>query len=241
MGWSYYYKKDNDKAFQFMKKAFTIDPENAEVNFLIGSFFRSLGLLEQAFNHYSRGLEIDPMPLEFVLWYSLKADCACDLGRYEDSEEYMKEVLEMQPDKDFYLKYAWILIMMQRFDEAEAQILEAEKWNPDSSRIRLYRAMILAAKGNKSQALELIYDNDMAFRYPITSTYSMLGMKDNAIDNILLGIETSFETIGMYFYTYPYLKSNPFYNNLRSDPSFQVILQTEKEKYEERLRKYGDL
>ncbi len=241
MGWSYYYKKDNDKAFQFMKKAFTIEPENAEVNFLIASFFRSIGLLEQAFSHYSRGLEIDPMPLEFVLWYSLKADCACDLGRYEDSEEYMKEVLEMQPDKDFYLKYAWTLIMMQRFDEAEAQILEAEKRSPDSSRIRLYRAMIFAAKGIKSGALGLIHDNDIAFRYPITSTYSMLGMKDNAIDNILLGIETGFETIGMYFYTYPYLVSNPFYDYLRSDLRFQALLQTEKEKYEEKLRKYGDL
>ncbi len=240
MGWSYFYKRDNAKAYEFMKRAYEIDPNNAEINFFIGSFFRSIGLLEQAIRHYSRGLDIDPMPLEFALWYSLRADCACDLGRFEDSVDYMKESLEIQPDRDFYLKYAWSLIMMGRYDEAEIQIKEAEKWNPNSSRIRLYRAMILAAKGNKSEAIELIHDSDPAFSYPITCTYSVLGMKDEAIDNILLGIETGFETIGMYFYTYPYLASNPFYDNLRSDPRFQEILKSEKEKYEEKLRKYGE-
>lgn len=240
MGWSYFYKKNNDEAYKFMRKAYDIDPNNAEINFFIGSFFRSIGLLEQATRHYSKGLEIDPVPLEFALWYSLRADCACDLGRFEETAEYMRGALEIQPDKDFYLKYAWALIMMGRYDEAELQIKEAEKWNPVSSRIRLYRAMILAAKGNKSGALALIHDDDITFRYPITCTYSMLGMTNEAIDNILSGVDEGFETIGMYLYTYPYLLTNPFYDNLRTEARFQEILETEKEKYEERLRKFGE-
>jgi TolB-like protein/Tfp pilus assembly protein PilF len=239
MGWSYFYKKDNARAYQFMKRAYEIDPNNAEINFLIGSFFRSIGLLEMAMRHYSKGLEIDPMPLEFVLWYSLRADCACNLGRFGDAEEYMREALAIQPHRDFYLKRAWSLIMMGRYDEASVQIIEAEKRNPNSSRIRLYRSMIFAAKGNRPAALELIYGSDVSFRYPITSTYSMLGMKEEAIKNILTGIETAFETIGMYLYTYPYLMSNPFYDHLRDDPRFQEIVDLEKEKYEEKLKKYG--
>ncbi|MGD9346146.1 MAG: protein kinase [Candidatus Aminicenantes bacterium] len=239
MGWSFFYKKDNANAYRFMKRAYEIDPNNAEVNFLIGSFFRSIGLLEQALRHYSRGLEIDPMPLEFVLWHNLRADCACDLGRFEESLEYMRDVMEIQPDREFHIMCAWSLMMMGNYKEAETQIMEAEKWNPDSSRIRLYRAMILAAKGKRPEALELIHDNDIAFRYPITCTYSILGMDDDVIDNILLGIDKGFETIGMYLYTYPFLATNPFYDNLRGDPRFQEILEIEKEKYEEMLRKFG--
>jgi len=38
---------------------------------------------------------------------------------------------------------------------------------------------------------------------------------------------------------YLFMKNNPFYDNIRSDPRFQEILAEHKALYEENLRKYG--
>jgi hypothetical protein len=66
-------------------------------------------------------------------------------------------------------------------------------------------------------------------------------MRDEAIENIQLGIELSFYKIGDYYYSYPVLINNPCYDNLLDDPRYQEILKNEKIKYEEKIAKYKDL
>jgi hypothetical protein len=131
--------------------------------------------------------------------------------------------------------------MLRRFHEAEIQINQVTQSNPDNSTARLFRALIFSFQGNEARALELIYDNDVTFRYPITSVYSLLNMKVEAIENIRLGIELSFDKIGDYYYSYPVLINNPCYSNLFDDPRYQEILKKEKIKYEEKIEKYGGL
>jgi hypothetical protein len=66
-------------------------------------------------------------------------------------------------------------------------------------------------------------------------------MKDEAIRYIKKGNEEGFQLIKDYLYPYPLLKSNPFYANLRSDPRFQEVVRNEERKFNEKMRKYGDL
>jgi tetratricopeptide (TPR) repeat protein len=241
MGWSYFYKKDNDKANEFMKRAYELDPENSEINFLIGAFFRSIGLYEEALHYYSRALQLDPWPVEFVLSQEVLADCYSKLGRFEKAAEIVRNAIMDKPSSSLFLNYAWQLIMLGRYREAEIQLNRAVNLNPDSSSARLYRALNFAAQGNKERALELIQHDDDSFRYPVTSIFSQLGMKDEALTNIKLGIEVGFEKRGSYYYTYLILINNPCYEILRDDYRFQEILKAEKIKYEEKLRKYRDL
>jgi hypothetical protein len=63
-------------------------------------------------------------------------------------------------------------------------------------------------------------------------------MKEEALD--LLG-KRNFDEDGFTPYSYPALISNPFYENIRSDPRFQKIVGEQKKVYDERLGKYGDL
>ncbi len=44
-----------------------------------------------------------------------------------------------------------------------------------------------------------------------------------------------------YKYRYLVLINNPDYENLRDDPRFQKIVKQAKQRYEELVRKYGDL
>jgi hypothetical protein len=65
-------------------------------------------------------------------------------------------------------------------------------------------------------------------------------MNDEAVEFIREGIEKGLEITQEHLYPYPILMTNPFYDNLRDDPRFQEILKEQKDKYEERLKKYGE-
>jgi tetratricopeptide (TPR) repeat protein len=133
-----------------MKWAYELDPENAEINHLIGAFFRSIGLYEVALDLYERALEIDPKPMEFDLWYELLADCYSLLGRFEEAATISRKALEIQPSWVLYLSDAWQSIMLEQFQEAERQIVEAEKLAPDSP--TLQRAFIRCSRESRESS-----------------------------------------------------------------------------------------
>jgi tetratricopeptide (TPR) repeat protein len=240
-GWYHFDKEDNEKAFQYFKRAYELDPNNAEINFHVGSFLRSIGLYEKAIMFYSRAFELEPTPLEFTDWNIVRARCYSYTGRFEEAGNYLKNALGVKPDIGLLLSYVQQLIKMKKYEEAEIQLSEAEKFYPDEPSVRHHRAWLLAANGEKERALELIKDVDHTFLYRITCIYALLGMKNEAISNIKVGIARGFEIYKAYLYSYPYLSNTPCYDSLREDPRFQEIVNQEKEKYYERLKKYGEL
>lgn len=241
LGWIYLYEGDYNKAYQYFKRSYEIDPNNSDINFHIGSFLFSIGLWEKAIKYYTRGLDIDPFHLEFMLWQELRARCYSYLGRFKEAADYMRKLLEIKSTPRLHFIYAIQLIMMKEYGEAEKQIAKAGELSPEEPSLRPYQAWLLAARGDKKRALELIKDEDYKSGQTITSLYSLLGMKDEAIKNIKFEIEKGFSASGRYVYSYPLLKTNPCYDNLRDDPRFQKILKQEKKKYEAKLKKFGDL
>ena len=241
LGWIHFNKGDNDEAYPYFKRAYEIDPNNAEINFHIGSFFRSIGLYEQGLRHYDRALELDPVPSDFALWHNLRAICYSYMGRFEEAIDYVKKALKIEPAPNLHLNYARQLISIKEYKEAEIQILEAEKLIPYSLTIKQNWALLFAALGEKERALELIKEEDRTYLHIMTCIYSLLGMKEEANRNIQIGIDEGFEKQRWYLYSYLYLKNNPCYDNLRDDVRFQEIMIKEEIKYEEKMKKYGDL
>jgi hypothetical protein len=87
------------------------------------------------------------------------------------------------------------------------------------------KAMLLAARGQKEKALALSQESEI---------YALLGMKDEAIQRL----KSRGDEIRS---SYLYLLNYPLFANLRDDPRFMALAEKEKKKYEENLRKYGDL
>jgi len=243
LGWAFFHQGDFDSAFQSFRQALAIDPGGAEVNFNAGSFIRSIGLDAPALKHYERAMGPDPYN---DLNYEIGALCAWNLGDFQYAERLVKKALEINPESPrVHLHYARILTSLKNFEAARMEILRAETIRPPTLEIRMSirqrQALILAALGEKEKALALVEGSAEPYRYDITSVYSLVGMKAEAIRYIKKGNEEGFELIKDYFYPYPMLKSNPFLENLRSDPRFQDIVNKEKNKFEEKMKKYGDL
>jgi Tfp pilus assembly protein PilF/TolB-like protein len=249
MGWVYFHREDHDQAYQFFKKAYELDANSALINYHIGSFLRSLGLYAQARTHYSRALALDPVPADFAVWHDLLADCETQIGLRKEAADVLRQAMSNSPDPDpqLSLDYAVLMIMEGRREEARSFISEAEKQvaaahlgEEGAVLIRRHKALLDAASGMTGAARARLKDEPPTANHVVVAAYSLLGMKEKAIDGIAMG-EAGFQEFRWYPYTYLLLKNTPFFDNLRGDPAFDSIVRKEKLIYEERQRKYGDL
>jgi eukaryotic-like serine/threonine-protein kinase len=239
MGWVYYYESDWDKAYVSFKSAYDLAPNNAEINFNVGSFFRSIGLDHKAIWYYTRALTIDPG------FHYAHRNCAAsywNLGQFEMGLRSIEEGLKTGP-ANFLLHttYARFLVATRNLDKAETELQGLEKdakTDADRERLDRLRIWFLALKGDTAKARELLKNIKQRFRYEITNALITLGDKDLAIENINWGIEGAYYLIKDFLYPYPYFKNNPFFEGLGSDPRFQKIEAKAKAVYEEKDHKY---
>ena len=238
LGWANFYKADYDKAFKYFKSALEIEPYNSEVNRHTGAFFLSIGLYHQAIKFCSRAVELDPL----YFWnHHILAACFMYAGDYNKAANHFRSALDIDPNHlDLLSRYAYFLILKKNIEEAEKILEIAEKIDEEDYRhVRHARALLLAIKGEKEEALKLI--EDRPYSYFATSAYSLLGINDEAVKNIQEGIDEGLRELNIYLYPYPYLMNNPFYDNLRDDSRFQKIVKEEKKKYDKNQKKYGKL
>ena len=240
MGWFYFYKRNNEKAYYHYKRAFQIKPNDPLICYHVGGFLRSIGFYRSAIKYYDRAIELDPLEARYL---NLRASCYRFIGEYEKAEADLEEMERMDShDLNTRLLHARLLIWMGKHDEADRIIGEVEQINPDFPIIRYPRALMYAIKGDNEKALGLIEGkHSYAFHYLISNVYAALGENKELIQNIYDGIKNGFEEIKTYLYTYEYLANNPFFAELNEAPEFQEILYRAKAEYEERKSKYQDL
>ncbi len=238
LGWANFYEDDYDEAFKNFKSALEIAPHDSEINYLTGAFFLSIGLYRQAIKFCARAVKLDP--LHFWAYYVM-AYCSMYVGDYDKADECFQRALDIDPNHTELLsRYAYFFILKNNFEEAEKILEKAEKIEEEKNwRIRHVRGLLSAVEGRKEQALQLI--KERSYSYCATSTYSILGMNDDAIENIRLGIKEGSKILNVYLYSYPFLMNNPCYDNLRNDSRFEEVLKDEKITYEEKQKKYGKL
>ena len=242
LGWACFLSGDNDAAYPLYKKARELEPDDPVINENIADFYRSILLSAQAIEFYTKALSLGG-PNSNTLRH--RAWCYERIGKAEEASADARNVLEMNPeDLSSRLFYARMLINQQKFALAEKEIAIAENLNPKAVGVDLTVAFLAAAKGEKEKALTLVRPaeaNPLYYSYLLSRVYAVLGLKDQAIENIKLGIEKGFQEILDYFYEYPFLSTNSFFDKLRDDPRFIQILAQQKKKYEDDLKKYGTL
>jgi eukaryotic-like serine/threonine-protein kinase len=240
MGWIYFYREDFDHAYEYFRRAADRDPATPDVDFGIGSFLRSIGLYQNALKHYQRAIEQDPLAYRF---YLTGVSCYSYTGEFKKALALAKRAADIEPSVPrTHTFFARQLLILKRYEAAEQELKRAVAIFPAERTIPRLKAWLAAARGNRTEALALIAAvKDPLYTYEITNAYCLLKMPDEAIRNIRTGIDVGFHTARDFLYSYPYLKSNPLFRVLEKDPRFVEILTAEKIKYEDKMRKYGDL
>jgi TolB-like protein/Tfp pilus assembly protein PilF/predicted Ser/Thr protein kinase len=226
MGYARYeYHKDFEGAFRYLHRALELNANIGEVAFLAGTCYLYLGLYEQARELLSKAAALDP----YYLWTPYKqAVCAENLGKYDEAARYFEKYFELAPVVlMFPARYIALKIKMGDFDRVEALIGEIEKTRPDYGRLPYVKALLLAARGKKEEALALHKNSEI---------YALLGMNDEAFAALATEIRG---TTAIPYCFYDDLLNGPLYENLHGDPRFPGLVEREAEVYRECVRKYG--
>ena len=239
LGWAYFYKENLEKAVKSFRRALDILPNSPLINSDVGVFLVSVGLYQASMKYFDRAIQLEPL---YLRAYELSSICYWYIGEYEKGEEILNKALELETSNPkLYLELAKHLIMLKKFDEAEMAIENFKKILPTFPEIDRHRALLFASKLERRKALELISGTDMPYLYCTTCVYSLLGMKDEAIENIQLGIELGFEEIQHYLYSYLILRENNCFDSLRDDPRFKEIQKMQRNIYYTRRRIARDI
>jgi tetratricopeptide (TPR) repeat protein len=190
-------------------------------------FYRNLGLLHQAIKTVSSCIELDPF---YLPAQSLRARCFIYVKEFEKAAVCIETSFEIEKDNFWSLLDQCILwIMMKKYDKAKGVLAKAEKINPKYASVRFYKALLFAAEGDRKKALSHMKNG---------AVYSLLGMKKETIKYIQKAIKKGNEH---FQYSYLPLLNNHIYDDLRDDPHFKEVMKIQKQKYEDKLKKYSDL
>ncbi len=218
-------KGEIDEAFISAKRALAFNVNNDLSYSALGYFFRDLGLTKLSIKCYDRAIRLNPI---YPKYYYSRSFAHINLGQMKRAEVDYHKVKEIAPNFPFLPNlYLYILLFKKKYTEAEKQL---NKLTLSDEKIRL-RALLYAGMGEKEKALNTYKEGNLIL-------FSLLGMTKEAI-----AIMTNPEEMDDSRKTsvYDFFKNSPFYNNIRSTPEFQTMLNREKELYEHNLEKYGDI
>jgi len=223
-GYLLFLKGKLDDAFQKFRIALQKNPNALDTCETVAVCLYQLGLFRMAIPLYLRAVDVSPL----YLWAKFQISwCFLNIGEHKRAEQYLKDALNLNPKNPFSLiYYADYLTKMGKYDEAHKLIKEVEEINPNFHLLPRYKSQLFAAQGRKDEALSL---------YRSEAVYSLLGMKDEAIEFMLKSMEEG------QVYAYIRLSHNPYYKNIREDPRFQKIMVEAKKTYELLSSKYADL
>ena len=143
------------------------DEDFAALNFFMGVCCEKMGLIDMATVYYGQSAEREP---EFYMVYLMLAKCLHSRRHYEAAAgTYFKtlDAILSRPKKDevpavreapllgsVHGNLASCLIMMRRYDDAEFELYEAQRYDYAPAQMLVTWATLYAATGRRAQAAE---------------------------------------------------------------------------------------
>jgi tetratricopeptide (TPR) repeat protein len=199
------------------------DPKSIEALYVLGRIHLLLGEYDQAVQAYDQFLALQPESLD-PFWE--KTYIYSIAGKYNEGEELMKQELEKHPD-NVWLKnnLSWFMAMQGQTEVALA-IAEETGWKEEEGWLN-------ARLGHKEKALQIIEElkageNKDRWWQPwnIAWIYQGMGEMDKAIESLEEALKRQKEQFPLNLTHWGWrLANDPDYDELRSDPRFQAIIE----------------
>lgn len=206
---------------QELRRALTLAPNNGLIHDWYAEYLMAVGRPDGAVAEMERARELDP----------LSSVINTDLGkmryfarRYDEAEKQLKQAILMAPDFD--LPHAWLgylYVSCGRWDEAitEFQVVRRKVLSTWASGLLAYAYGMAGRTAEAEQMLNLTKNTFsrgiQIDKLPLAWAYLGVGDKDHAIACLEQDYEShSTSIVG--------LKSNPWFDPLRSDPRFTDLM-----------------
>ena len=210
-----------EKSFQH---ALALNPSLADAHRMYSWYLFMAGKRDEALAEMKRAIEVDPLT---PLWLSDLAWQYWSLGRYEEAIEAARQALELDPNFDQALwNLGNIYAKQGRYEEAVALHQKLSTLSPEWkwARVNTY-----CLAGRKDEARKMLADFLGGEPKPtgawdawfLVEIYACLGEKEEAF----LWLESAFKERNSIL---PWLRENPGYASLRSDPRFQDVVRRMK-------------
>ena len=217
------YDYDWPAAEREFQRAFSINPNYAPAHEFYSQYLISQGRIDQAIQEAQRAVELDPLSPEihsFLDWTLYFA------RRYDQSMADLHTTLEIDPNYPFALYVLGEVYAQQgRFDDAIAAERKSVQNFGDagSSYMQAEIARDHALAGRRSEAIQAVRDllgrsqSIHVAPYGIATVYAALGDKDQAIAQL----EQAWAQRSQFL---DFLKVDPAFDGVRSDPRFQNLV-----------------
>jgi Tfp pilus assembly protein PilF len=203
------------------KRSLELNPNDATTHAEYAGFLSQRGRFAEAHAAADRSLAIDPQSDVD------RASIFINQRRYEEAAAEVRQQLARQSSSDpTQLRYllANVYVLQGKLREAvsEARLARAASAKPGAS--DAFLAIVLASAGEKAEARAMV-DSILRLaqeRYispvRIARIYAALGEADHAFE----WLQTAYDTRSDHLL---HLNISPYYDNLRADPRFQVLLK----------------
>ena len=202
-----------------LQRAIELSPSEALAHFYLGVSFVRQGRMDEGLAEYLKARELDPLASNIARNVAAPYYLKRDYGR---ALELLREANELGPA----FSTTWetgVYIQNRLFNETLAELEQAKRERKNDSILTSSTGMLYAARGDRAEALEIIKELEalsgasLSQAHWIAKIYAILNEKELALTWLDHGLAAG--AIG------PFLKDEPVWDTIRSDPRFTDLLR----------------
>jgi TolB-like protein/Tfp pilus assembly protein PilF len=217
-----WYDFNFQRAEREFERAIELDPRYATAHAWFGWYLALIGRQEEAYTECQRAVRLEP--LASAIQYSF--GCVHWMARrYDQAIEQLQKALDFEPN--FSWSHGFIGLAYQgkcMYEAAVAALQKTVELSPHSTLSLLGLSEAYALAGRREEArkvfaqVEDLSKQQYVLPYFRARVHAALGEQDNALD----WLETSYQERTSHI---AFLKVDPHFDSLRSDPRFQDLMQ----------------
>jgi serine/threonine protein kinase/Tfp pilus assembly protein PilF len=201
-------------------RAIELNPNFSRAHDSYALYLSVLGRQTEALKEIKRAQELDP--LDSVARVS-EGQILYDARRYDEAIQQFQSILKAEPDDSFTLAYlGYVYASKGDFPEAISHYRKYIEIEGETSSTQCYLGYALAKSGHRNEALELLNKVKTTKEYvspgELATLYSGLGDNEQA----MASLEKAYAAHDIQL---QFLKVEPHYDSLRSDPRFADIMR----------------
>jgi serine/threonine protein kinase/Tfp pilus assembly protein PilF len=203
-------------------RSIELNPNLARAHMMYAGYLSNMGRHEEAIAQAKRGRELDPLSIKVNLNYGTTLLLA---RRYEDAIEILKKTLELNPNSDdTHNSLAFGYLANGNYAESIREMLESNGGEPNGldNVSEIYLAAAYAKAGNREKARSILKHLETSKDYIAPGELAVLYVALGDTESAFASLERAYAAHDLQL---QYLKVEPGYDPLRSDPRFQDLLR----------------